>query len=219
MKIGTDGVLLGAWTSLENVKTILDVGTGTGLLAIMMAQRNNKSFIDAVEIDESAYFQAKENIENCPWNERIKLYHSSFQDFANNCNKRYDLIISNPPYYNNQYRPEAKARAIARHDDTLPLDMLISIGGKLLSDQGIISLILSAESFTQLSTLLEKENLYLNRLLNVKPTPEKPVKRILVAAGKNRSILDQATIVLEKGLRHHFTTEYIELTKEFYLAF
>src|SRR5664280_2075596 len=98
MKVGTDGVILGAWTSVDNASRILDVGTGTGLIALMLAQRSNAA-IDAVEIDDDAYCEAKFNFEQSPWKERLKIFHSDFNAFSKEYGHQYDLIVSNPPFF------------------------------------------------------------------------------------------------------------------------
>lgn len=218
MKIGTDGVMLGAWANVEHKKNILDAGTGTGVIAIMLAQRSN-AMIDAVEIDENACMQAKDNIACSPWHQRINLVNSSFQDYAKTCDKKYDLVISNPPFFKTQYRPSERLRSLARHDDSLSLADLISIASSLLTSCGNISVIIPVESFTYCKTCIEKECLYINRILNVKPTPYKDVKRILVEAGKHKEIFDEKFIAIETGTRHNYTPQYRQLTRDFYLAF
>jgi len=218
MKVGTDGVLLGAWASVEKALEILDVGTGTGLVAIMLAQRSMAN-IDAVEIDESAYSQAYENISACPWHERICLIKSSFQEYSAGCGKAYDLIVSNPPYFKNQYRPSERSRALARHDDSLSLKDLVLYAHKILKTDGIISVVLPVEAMKEYKEYLQHNNLYITRLLYVMPLPGRPVKRILMEAGREKKTIEENQLAIESGRRHHYTKEYIDLTNAFYLAF
>ncbi len=218
MKIGTDGVLLGAWTYVDTIKSALDVGTGTGIIAIMLAQRSS-AVIDAVEIDEKACVQAVDNIAGCPWHHRVKLIHASFQEYAKTCNKTYDLIVTNPPYFNNLYRPAEKSRAIARHDDALPLHELVNYSAGILSETGIISVILPEISFPQYLGYLEKEKLHVQRILYLKPTPNKPVIRMLIEAGKAKVNRIEESMVIETGEGHNYTDQYKQLTRDFYLAF
>ncbi len=218
MKVGTDGVILGAWTNVDNTLEILDVGTGTGLIAIMLAQRS-KANIDAVEVDENAFSQSGENIQGCPWPERIHLIKSSFQEYSCVCGKAYDLIVSNPPYFKNQYRPSEKSRATARHDDSLSLMDLVFHADIILKPDGIISVIIPAESIDGYNEFLNQKSLFIQRILYVMPSPGKPVKRILVEAGRKKATITKGFLAIESGRRHHFTKEYIDLTREFYLAF
>jgi tRNA1Val (adenine37-N6)-methyltransferase len=218
MKVGTDGVLLGAWANVDKVQDALDVGTGTGLIAIMLAQRSSAK-IDAVEIDESAYRQAGENVSACPWNQRIYLVNLPFQEYAAKCKKTYDLIVSNPPYFRNQFRPYEESRAVARHDDELSLKDLVFFAGKILKPDGIISVVLPAESMDTYSEYLLQSHLYITRILYVMPLPGRPVKRILVETGRKKKTIEENYLAIESGRRHHYTQQYTDLTSAFYLAF
>ncbi len=218
MKVGTDGVLLGAWANVEDASEMLDVGTGTGLIAMMLAQRSMAK-IDAVEIDESAYSQACENIQRCPWSERIHLVRSSFQEYSRTCEKTYDLIVSNPPYYKNQSRPSEKSRSIARHDDSLSLADLVFHAEMILKTEGIISVVIPAESTDNYKDFLHQRDLFVHRILKVMPSPGKPVKRMLIEAGRKKLPVSEKSLAIKLDKRHHYTAEYIDLTRDFYLAF
>ncbi|MFO7655548.1 MAG: methyltransferase [Bacteroidales bacterium] len=218
MKIGTDGVLLGSWVGLENKKSILDVGTGCGIIAIMAAQRSH-ALIDAVEIDKDACMQAGANIEACPWSDRIYLEHASFQDYAKRCNKKYDLVVSNPPFFKNQFRPDNKLRALARHDDALPFGSLISNASAILTPYGTLAVIIPSELIRYCEKCLVTEELFITRRLNVRPTPDKPIRRILLEAERTVRKVDEACMAIENGPRHDYTDEYKKLTRDFYLAF
>jgi tRNA1Val (adenine37-N6)-methyltransferase len=216
MKVGTDGVLLGAWANLSNVKNALDIGCGTGLLSLMMAQRSD-AIIDAVEIDYNAFCQAQENFNNSKWNHRINLYHQSIQQFAAESNRKYDFIISNPPYFQNAFRPNDDGRFYARHNVALPFDDLLKAASSLIQPGGTFSVILptEAEEFINMAVSYE---LHLVRKCNVYPNPTKPAKRLMLDFKKLRTIkLFEENLVIEQEKRHEYTAEYIELTKAFYL--
>ncbi len=218
MKVGTDGVLLGAWANVDNASEVLDVGTGTGLIAIMLAQRGGAN-IDAVEIDENAFKQAGENIQRCKWSDRIHLFRSSFQEYSKVCAKTYDLIVSNPPFFKNQYRPSEKSRAVARHDDSLSLMDLVFHADMILKPDGIISAVIPAGSIDSYKACLHQKSFFITRILYVMPLPGKPAKRILVEAGREETVISEDYLAIESGRRHHYTREYTDLTREFYLAF
>jgi tRNA1Val (adenine37-N6)-methyltransferase len=217
MKVGTDGVLLGAWANVNNAEDILDIGTGTGVIALMMAQRS-KANITAIEINESAYNQSKENFIRSQWNNHIEVYHTSLQDFTISTRKKYDLIISNPPYFNKTKQIQNQDRAVARENQYLSLEELFSCVSKLISAQGRFCLILPQNEEHNIRMLSEVNQLYINRISFVKPNAEKPPKRILLEISKNRINTQSRTITIEKK-RHQYSDEYIELTKDFYLNF
>lgn len=219
MKVGVDGVLLGAWADASGAKRILDVGTGTGLIALMMAQKNPLAEIDAVEIDPEAFQEAKQNVEQSMWRNRIHLECNSFQEFAGHSDQKYDLIISNPPFFANGVKALLQSRSQARHADSLPLPDLISGAAGLLRANGKIALVLPIESLQELEKLAEKQHLFLSRLCRVKPNPVKPVFRILVEIANSESILQEEELMIEFEKHHDYTPEYRELTKEFYLKF
>ncbi|MBX9808015.1 MAG: methyltransferase, partial [Flavobacteriaceae bacterium] len=152
MKIGTDGVLLGAWTPIDNNPfSILDIGTGTGIIALMLAQRSAAEQIDALEIDEDAYEQATDNFENSPWNDRLFCFHAGLDEFVEEPEEEYDLIVSNPPFYSEDYKSENEQRDLARFQDAMPFEDLIEAAALLLSENGIFSVIIP---FKEESTFL-----------------------------------------------------------------
>nr|WP_320117465.1 methyltransferase [uncultured Marinifilum sp.] len=220
MKVGTDGVLLGAWTEIDGAERILDIGTGSGLIAIMLAQRTSENVkIDAVEIDESAYEQASENINSCIWNKRIKIYHISFQDFCKTEVSSYDKIVSNPPYFMNGLNAKGDARTKARHADHLPFEELLEGAKKLLRSSGTFSLILPIEEGDYFIRIAKLSGFYLKRKVCVLPNPGKPAKRYLLEFSLHESLLQEYKFAVENGQRHVYSPEYIELTKDFYLKF
>ena len=143
MKIGTDGVLLGAWTPITNNPfSILDIGAGTGIIALMLAQRSNAEQIDALEIDEDAYEQAVDNFENSPWSDRLFCFHAGLDEFVEEPEDEYDLIVSNPPFYTEDYKTDNEQRDLARFADAMPFEDLIEAADLLLSEKGIFSVVI-----------------------------------------------------------------------------
>jgi len=216
MKIGTDAVLLGAWTTLNNPLSILDIGSGTGVLSLMLAQRSQAELIDAIEIDDNAYEQSVENFENSDWSDRLFCYHASLQEFAEEINDTYNLIISNPPFYQNDFKSKSKQRDLARFEDAMPFKHLISSISKLLSEDGIFSVIIPYKEQQHFINLASKVNLWPNRVLNVKGTPLTNTVRSLIEFSYKKSELKMEELIIETS-RHQYTEDYINLTKDFYL--
>jgi tRNA1Val (adenine37-N6)-methyltransferase len=214
MKVGTDGVLLGAWTKTGDARRILDVGTGTGLIALMLAQKTNAP-IDAIDIDESACRQAYENVAASPFSGQIRIIHSSFVDFQPT--EKYDLIVSNPPYFSQSLKSPDDKRTIARHDGHLLLHDLIAGGKKLLSESGRIALVLPVEQDRKLTGILTQNQLYRIRQTNLIPVANGKIKRILIELSSTPDP-DYAPEYLAIEIeRHKYTKEYEELTRDFYL--
>jgi len=230
MKVGTDGVLLGSWANVTGAQRILDVGTGTGLIALMLAQRTENTEqqmaqkpvqIHAIEIDRAAAQQAQENVANSTWHNRIQVYCFPLQTYVERCQITYDLIIANPPFFENAYKASNMARTVARHTDTLTLDNLLHAASQLLVAQGRICVIYPVEMAQEF--LIQSQILGFSclRMLRVKPTAQLPVKRILLDLMKNEEGCHQwhcqeETLVLEKH-RHIYTPEFTRLVKDFYL--
>ncbi|MDD4514306.1 methyltransferase [Massilibacteroides sp.] len=215
MKVGTDGVLLGAWTSAERSQRVLDIGTGSGLIALMLAQRS-EALIHAIDIDHQAWIQAKENISESIFSERIHVFQSSLNEYAAQTTERYDLIVSNPPYFKNSLRSPVQERNLARHNDSLTLKSLIEDSLKILAPQGSLSLILPYDQEQDLDTLAVSFHLYFSRKTYVRPIPETACKRILVTLTTNKTTCQSDELIIEES-RHNYTQEYIALTKDFYL--
>jgi len=219
MKVGTDGVLLGAWTDASKAERILDIGTGTGLIALVLAQKNNLAQIDAIEIDPEAFNEAVLNCQQSSWNDRIKPELCSFQEFLERTNLKYDLVVSNPPFFTNGVKAPVENRAHARHSDSLPLDFLISGAAGLLNENGRISLVLPIESLPEVEQLATLNQLFISRLCKVKPNPIKPEFRILIELTNSESAIQESELMIEYKKHHDYTPEYKELTKDFYLKF
>ncbi len=218
MKVGTDGVLLGAWSPIpENCFSIMDIGTGTGIIALMMAQRSPAEQVDAIEINEKAYEQASENFENSPWNDRLFCFHAGLDELIEEPEDEYDLIISNPPFYTENYKTADEQRDLARFQDAMPFEMLVEAADLLLSENGIFSVIIPFKEEAHFLALAKEYELFPIKITHVKGTPTSEIKRTLLAFSRNEiSAIEISELVIETE-RHVYTEEYIALTKEFYL--
>ena len=216
MKVGTDGVLLGAWIPVENEYSILDIGTGTGLIALMLAQRSDAEQIDALEIEDAAYEQAVENFENSDWSDRLFCYHASLKDFSDEMDEPYDLIVSNPPFYTDDYQSEDEKRSQARFETAVPFEVLIKYSSQLLSDKGHLALIIPFKEEVKVVAIAKENKLFPEKITRVRGTFQSAIKRSLIlfsSAEKNPEI-DELVIEIS---RHQYTDEYKELVKDFYL--
>lgn len=250
MKIGTDGVLLGAWVSLENSpQTILDIGAGTGVIALQLAQRSFAATIDAIEIDDDAYEQCTDNFENTPWADRLFCYHASIQEFVSENDtstgfenedaeevEKYDLIISNPPFYSpprfpssqksldgdettappSEEKKVADARKKARFTDALPFEHLAVSAAHLLSETGTFAVILPKNEEERFIEIAAKNKLFPKRICSVKGTPTSEEKRSLLEFSFHKIAPKLESLIIETE-RHHYTNAYIKLVKDFYL--
>ena len=219
MKVGTDGVLLGAWLNTGGAKTILDVGTGTGLIALMMAQRS-EAYITAVEIEEKAAGEAAENVLKSPWSNRVKIINDSLQNFVQSHNGFFDLIVSNPPFFSNSKKSKCNMLAMAKHNHLLPYSDLISCSSRVLSNHGRLALIIPVESAGEIKDLAEKENLRLLRETAVRPNCRKNVHRILFEFGMlTTSSVEVDSIMIHNDQGTCFTDKFQNLVRPFYLHY
>lgn len=217
MKIGTDGVLLGAWTSVEkNPFSVLDIGAGTGILSLMIAQRSYAENIEAIEIDDDAYEQCSENFEQSPWNDRLFCYHASLLEFVEEVDDTFDLIICNPPFFSEDYKTNNESRDKARFNDAMPFKHLIYAVVNLLSEGGIFSVIVPFKEKESLIELALKVGLFANRILNVKGSPNSETKRSLIEFSFKNTKIEVSEMIIETE-RHLYTEDYTNLTKDFYL--
>lgn len=216
MRVGTDAVILGAWINPENSYDILEIGTGCGVIALMMAQKCNAA-ITAIDIDEDSAHQASENFRSCAWNERMTALHCSFQEFAKLYGKSFDLIITNPPFFRNSLRSPLKSRNIARHDDELNTHDLLSAVTRVLRSQGKFSLILPAGDATSFQAEAETHNLFLSRQLLVLSKPGMKPKRIAMEFVFSPPGLVVTEVMIIRRTDNSFTDAYRELTRDFYI--
>jgi tRNA1Val (adenine37-N6)-methyltransferase len=219
MKVGTDGVLLGAWAPIDHEPySVLDIGAGTGLIALMLAQRSQAEQIDAIEIDENAFEQCVDNFENSSWNDRLFCFHASLDDFMDDLeDEEYDLIVSNPPFYSEDYKTENESRDLARFQDALPFEDLVEAASVLLSETGVLAVIVPHKEEARLIALAKECDLFPLKITRVKGTPTAEIKRSLVAfsfAETHELPIDE--LIIERT-RHQYTDDYIALTKDFYL--
>ena len=218
-KIGTDGVLLGAWTALyDHPQSILDIGTGTGIIALQLAQRSTATTIDAVELNPDAYEQAVSNFEHSPWNDRLFCYHADLLEFAAEIDETYDLIVSNPPFYEPHHKSDHSPRDLARFDDALPFTQLLQAVVDLLNPQGQFAVIIPYSRAAYFISLAAKVDLVPSRITQVRGMAHTPIKRSLIqfTFRENESDCINEELVIEKS-RHQYTEAYIQWVKDFYL--
>ncbi len=217
MKVGTDGILLGAWSSFDhNPSSILDIGAGTGLIALQMAQRTTANTVDAIELNEDAFEQCVENFEASQWSDRLFCYHASFQEFYVEMDEPYDLIVSNPPFYSETVKSGDVARDNARQNQSLPFGELLVGVEKLLSEKGQFAVIIPFDIKDDFLELAERSNLFANRITLVRGNFEAPIKRTLLQFSRKDMAIEENEIVIEKE-KHVYTETYRDLTKAFYL--
>lgn len=216
MKVGTDGVLLGAWVKLRKAKKVLDVGTGTGLIALMLSQRSSGlASVDAIDIDESAVFQALDNIVRASFL-NIKAIHISLQEYDKGCDEKYDMIVSNPPYFSSSLHSPDGQRTLARHTNSLPMVEFMTISARLLSPDGYLSLVFPYSEKDLLIKLAENVGLFVSRITNVYPMSHLNAKRVLLEFSKVKQEAEITDLIIEKE-RHVYTDDFAGLVKDFYL--
>ena len=214
MKVGTDGVLIGAWTACNKATNILDIGCGTGLISLMLAQRNDAAVITGIEIEENAFLQSQDNFNNSKWSQRLSIIHTSLQVYQSNT--KFDLIVSNPPFFTDSTQANNQYRKFARSTNSLNFKELISKSKTLLSENGIFSVIIPFPRKEEFISMALENNLHLRRICNVKGTSNSPVKRVLMQFNKSQNTILEENLILEKE-RHNYTNKYIDLCKDFYL--
>lgn len=213
MKVGIDGVLLGAWADANGAKHVLDIGTGTGLIALMVAQRCGAS-VDAIDIDSGAFEQAQFNVAQSPWAGRISVSCNALQEFRPD--KKYDLIVSNPPYFTNSLKAPDAGRTLARHSDSLPLDVFLTCAAELLADDGRICVILPVVEGERFVELASEWGFGCRNLVRVFPMPHLPVKRLLIELVKGDVKTSTTDLIIERE-RHMYTDDFASLARDFYL--
>ncbi len=215
MKVNTDGVLLGAWIEKDFSQNILDIGTGTGVIAIMLAQKFSSANITGIEIEQEAAEQAKINAQNCKWSERITILHSDFLEFANNAITKFDLIVSNPPFFENQLNSTDYKKNIARHTTKLPFENLIRKVKNILSTKGKFCVIIPETEFSGFNHLCNNSGLFLAKKTNVFPKENKPANRLLLEYSQEIVSVNENSLYIRKTTE--YTEEYLRLTADYYL--
>jgi len=220
MKVGTDGVLLGAWVDVSRAKSILDIGAGTGIISVMMAQRTGAATtITGIEIEKNAAAEATENARKSNWNNRIFIQHIPFQEFAEKCSEQFDLIVSNPPFFANSQKSKNDSLAIARHNHLLPLSDLVKISAKLLAQNGKLAFILPVNQSREFIQKCSNEKLFVQRLTEVRPNNMKAPHRYLMEFGRKKRVAEKETLCIHTDDGSDFSEHYKTLTRDFYLAF
>ena len=217
MKVGIDGVLLGAWANVDVCTQILDVGTGTGLIALMMAQRSAAE-ITAIEIEENAATEARENVMASPWENRVHVKYVSFQDFAKENSAKFDLIVSNPPFFERSQKSTNANRTVARHNDSLPFQDLISHAVGLLNEKGRLAVILPVEPAQHFIEIAKSHQLNLSRLTKVSPDERKEPHRYLMEFSAGNSF-ESDNLAIRSYHQNDYSLQYKTLCKDFYLLF
>jgi tRNA1Val (adenine37-N6)-methyltransferase len=216
-KVGTDGVLLGAVTDVEGVNKILEIGTGTGLIALMLAQRSEAQIV-AIEPDSESCKQACENIHLSKWNSRINVVNTDLQNWQPEIEK-FDLIVTNPPYFSDSLRNPDPRKSTARHNDTLTWEELLKGVSRLLEENGRFQLILPYVEGNIFIAEAINYGFYCNSILKIRPLPTAEIRRLILTFSRKKTLSAEKFLTIEKGKRHEFTEDYINLTKEFYLKF
>jgi tRNA1Val (adenine37-N6)-methyltransferase len=217
MKVGTDGVLLGAWADVQYAKTVLDIGTGTGVIAIMLAQRNSKAIVHGVEVDEMACHQAKENMDASPFSERLNAFALDIQTYAKITDRKYDLIVSNPPFFTGGTLSATQDKTNVRHTVKLPHGDLLLAVKQLITDKGRFCVVLPLIEGLRFKELAERSGLFCTKITEIRPKIEKAVERLLLQFENHENLVVKNTLVIHANVgRHDFTPEYINLVKDFY---
>jgi tRNA1Val (adenine37-N6)-methyltransferase len=218
MKIGTDGVLLGAWAPVDHLpNSILDMGAGTGLIALMLAQRTHAETIDAIEVIDMAYEQCVVNFENSPWADRLFCYHADVKELLEEAaDMTYDLIVSNPPFYSEDNLKNELERSAARESSALPFPLMLQASAALLSKKGVFALVLPFKEEAEFIKRAAAVGLFPQQIMRTKGHATAEIKRTFMAFGFEKALCHQSLLVIETA-RHQYTPEYIALVKDFYL--
>lgn len=216
-KVGTDGVLLGAIADIRGRSRILDVGSGSGLIAMMLAQRSDAALV-AIEPHGESYLQACENINDCLWAGRIRVVNCPLQDFYPS-DAGFDLIVSNPPFFISSLRNPDPAKSLSRHNDTLTHQDLLEGSIRLLTGDGLLQVILPVAEGRKFIEMAPEYELYCCRITHVSPTPSSGPKRMVMAFSRHKTPVSESNLTIETGKRHEYTPEFVELIREFYLKF
>jgi tRNA1Val (adenine37-N6)-methyltransferase len=216
-RVGTDGVLLGACADVSGKTRILDIGTGTGLIALMLAQRCDAQII-AIEPDYDSFIQASGNVRRSNWRSRIKVENCTLQNYASG-NKRFDMIVTNPPYFIGSLKNPDPAKSNARHNDSLTHSDILTGACRLLDESGLLQLILPYDEGNIFIAEAQEYGFFCNSILKIRPLSSSEIRRLVLGFSRKRIKPSESFLTIEKGKRHDFTEEYINLMKDFYLKF
>jgi tRNA1Val (adenine37-N6)-methyltransferase len=216
MKVTTDACIQGAWTPIrENVKQVLDAGAGTGLLSLMLVQRNADIYVDAIELDKDAAAQAKENIQASPWGSRVNVSEGDVCTYSFTC--RYDLIISNPPFFNNSLLSNNASKDMARHTLQLTYEGLLQVCEQCLDDNGYISIMLPPAEYKQWQALAERHGMFEQERLTIQHKKDSPVIRVVGLFGKKQMDKIDETKLVIRETEENYSKEFTDLLAPFYL--
>ncbi len=216
-KVGTDGVLLGACAVVEGRKRILDIGTGTGLIALMIAQKSDAE-INAIEPDRDSFVQALENVNLSKWKSRINVENCRLQDYFPGKIK-FDLVVTNPPYFIDSLKNPDPPRSIARHNVSLTHSDILAGTDRILEKEGLLQLVLPYDEGNIFIAEAQEYGFYCNNILKIRPTPSSEIRRLILCFSRKKLKPTEQFLTIEKGKRHDFTNDYVSLTKDFYLNF
>jgi tRNA1Val (adenine37-N6)-methyltransferase len=216
-KVGTDGVLLGAMADISDVKRILEIGSGTGVISIMLAQRS-KAEIVSLEPDHESFIESCNNVILCKWKGRITVINSDLQNYDPGAEK-FDLIVTNPPYFSDSLRNPDPRKSSARHNHTLTTEDLLNGVTKLLENNGVFQLIMPYVEGNIFIAEAQQYGFYCRSIVKIKPLPTSETRRLVLSFSRERQKVTERFLTIESGKRHEFTDEYINLTKDFYLKF
>ncbi len=218
MKVGTDAVLLGSWVEIKNAKSVLDIGTGSGVIALMIAQRSNAK-ITGIDIHEPSILDATENFKDSPWNNRLSARNTSLQEFENINEKKFDLIVSNPPFFSNSLLSPSKSKSLAKHNQSLSQFDLLKSVLKLLKENGKFSVILPASEISEFTILATKMGFYTKKQLRIFPKTNKAFNRVITTYSVQSHGVCKIEELTIRDQNNNYTSEYKDLTKDFYLKF
>ena len=218
MKVGTDGILLGSLIRDHTYNQILDVGTGTGLLALMCAQRFSMSHVDGIEIDYDSFIQAKENFSGSAWRNKLSAHYISFQDFWSSCHKKYDLIVCNPPFFPNDLKSEVKSKMLSRHQVRLTHEDLVKGSKLLLREGGRLYVIIPFGLKEDFINLCNQNGLFLFGDYLIRTKPDKKFSRVVLSFSDEESMVYTKEITIADS-ESNYTEEFKSLTRDFYLDF
>lgn len=217
MKIGTDAVLLAVWISISNKESVLDIGTGSGIIPLILAQRGAKK-IDAVEIDHDSAEEAQENFAASDWNNQLKVYNIDIKQFAKESTEKYDLVISNPPFFTSSFKTNEAKRNLARHTDTLNFEELICCAKQLMKNDGRFAVVLPLPESIRFLKIAEKEGFFIQKTMEIFPVEGKEANRVNIELSlqkpENQSIF-KFTI---RNANSSFTEQYNDFLKDFYIG-